>query len=326
MRWLRRCVLIFCLAAGALAMDQKEDWLPITPQDLQVKEVPGNPGASAIQLYYANFINDSTLSEFVYHRIKVLTEKGKSWADVEIPFAKDIYDIKDLKARTIRPDGSIVEFTGKPFEKTIIKGQGIKLLVKAFTLPEVRVGSIIEYKYRTVYDRSLTSDNWIVQHDLFTVRESFTFKPYEGALAGADFEAGSRLAWVALHLSKSNEIKRKGNNAELEMQNVPAFESEGLMPPQNNYKTSVHFFYLAPDISSADKYWESVGKRWNESIEHFIGNHKEARDAAIQVIGDETDPEKKLRKLYARAQQIRNLSYERERSAEELKKEKIKDN
>src|SRR5262249_37884296 len=37
------------------------------------------------------------------------------------------------------------------------------------------------------------------------------------------------------------------------------------------------------------------------------------------------DPEKKLRKLYDRAQQIRNLSYERERSEKEVKKEKIKD-
>src|SRR2546423_393642 len=159
MRWLRYCVLIVCLAACALAMDQKEDWLPITPQDMQVKEVPGNPGASAIQLYYANFIDDSTSSEFIYHRIKILNDKGRSWADVEIQFTKDFEEIKDLSARTIHPDGSIVEFSGKPFEKTLIKGRGIKVLVKAFTLPDVTVGSIVEYRYKLHFERSLTSAN-----------------------------------------------------------------------------------------------------------------------------------------------------------------------
>ncbi len=50
--------LCFLVSLGALA--QKEDWLPVTPQDLQYKEVPGNKGASAVRLYYAQYINDNT--------------------------------------------------------------------------------------------------------------------------------------------------------------------------------------------------------------------------------------------------------------------------
>lgn len=63
-----------------------------------------------------------------------------------------------------------------------------------------------------------------------------------------------------------------------------------------------------------------------EVIDHFIGDHKETRQAVMEAIGNESDPEKKVRKLYARAQQIRNLSYERERTEEEQKKEKLKTN
>ena len=50
------------------------------------------------------------------------------------------------------------------------------------------------------------------------------------------------------------------------------------------------------------------------------------KDAAIQAIGAETDPLKKLQKLYLKTQSIRNLTYERDRSAEERKKENIKEN
>jgi hypothetical protein len=78
--------------------------------------------------------------------------------------------------------------------------------------------------------------------------------------------------------------------------------------------------------STADKFWQDAGRKWNDDVEHFIGNRKEIGQASAQAIGNETDPEQKLRKLYARAQQIRNLSYERERTDVELKKEKLKSN
>src|SRR5579859_3201810 len=117
MRQLRSIALFTCLVLPALSYGQKEDWLPVTSQDQQMKEVPGDPGASAIQLYFADFIDDTNHTEFFYHRIKVLNEKGiKEHGDVEIPIFPGS-TVSDLKARTIHPDGKIIEFTGKPFEK-----------------------------------------------------------------------------------------------------------------------------------------------------------------------------------------------------------------
>lgn len=320
---------LFCLflaAASACFADQKEDWLPITAEDLQIKDVPGNPGASAVQLYYANFIDDSSRTEFIYHRIKILGEKGKKFADVEVP-AGSWMSIKDLKARTIKPDGTIVDFVGKPFEKTLLKGHGIKVLVKTFTLPDVSVGCIVEYKYKQSYDYSLTSDEWLLEHEMFTVKENFTFKPYTGPLMWTVFEVGGRLAWVGRHVTKEQQPQLdKNNNAQLELHNVAGFESEEYMPPAKNYQATVHFFYINPEIKNTEGYWDFVGKRLYEFFEHFIGNHKETKQAAQEAIGNENDPEKKLRKLYVRAQQIRNLSYERERSQEERRQEKIKAN
>lgn len=306
------------------AFGQKEDWLPITPHDLQIKEVPGNPGAPAIQLYYANYIDDNSQSEFIYHRIKILNESGRKYADVEIPSGGGL-EVRNLKARTIHPDGSIVEFTGKPFDKTVFKGRGLKLVYKTFTMPDVTIGSIIEYRFKQSFRSSFafSSDNWILQHNLFTVKEDFSFKPFEGG--NAYYWPGAQISWVTLNL-KNKEPSKKGREVELSLENMPGFESEGLMPPEDNYKPAVRFFYSRSDLDTSDKFWREVGKQMNETIDRFIGNHKEIREAATAAIGNETDPEKKLRKLYARAQQIKNLSYERERTGQELKKEKIKDN
>jgi len=303
------------------ARAQKEDWQPITQQDLEVKQVPGNPGADAVQLYYADFINDQEQTEFFYVRIKVLNEKGKSHADVELIIPPE-GSISSLKARTIQPDGRITEFTGKPFQKTVIKTRGVKVLAKAFTMPEVSVGSIIEYKYKIDWPWIITDNYWTIQHELYTVKESFRMKPYAGPLEG--LENGYQVAALYSHMPNNIKPVQKSGGYELDVENMPAFESEGYMPPEEDLKPQMRFFYIGTGSSTPDKFWQDAGRKWNDEVEHFIGNRKEISRAAAEAIGNESDPEQKLRKLYARAQQIRNLTYERERTEQEQKKEKLK--
>jgi hypothetical protein len=304
--------LSFLVLFSTLCSAQSEDWLPVTAQDQQIKEVPGNPGAPAVQLYYANYVNNYFGYEFYYIRIKILNESGKTRGDVEISGSFET-KVTNLKARTIHPDGSIIDFTGKPFEKTIYKGRGFKLAAKTFTMPEVTVGSIIEYKYRL---ENYWSQIWVLQHDLYTVREFVSFQP-------SNF--GQGLSWVGRNITDHPPAKKNGR-WELQWENVPAFEEEANMPPERNYKPTIEFYYVRYDITSADKFWVEVGKYLNDHYEHYIGSRKEIREAAVEAIGTETDPEKKLRKLYDRAQQIKNMSYEREMTAQEKKKEKIKEN
>src|ERR1041385_6031695 len=103
----------------------------------------------------------------------------------------------------------------------------------------------------------------------------------------------------------TNNIKpvRKGAGYELDVDNMAAFESEGYMPPEEDLKPQVRFFYISPNNSTPEKFWQDAGRKWNDEVEHFIGNRKEIGQAAAQAIGNETDPEQKLRKLYARAQE-----------------------
>lgn len=315
MRRLRFFILLLVCLIGSTALCQNEDWLPVTPEDLQAKEPPSEPGATAIQLYHANWIYDNDHKQFLYNRIKILTQGGMKYADAEIPIVGDI-SVEDLKARTIHPDGSIVEFTGKPFEKTIYKSKGVKVRAKSFTFPDVTVGSIIEYKFTLNFGLLNYADVWFLQHPLYTVRESFRFRPRQTRAA---------IAWVTSHWTGAPPVRR-GDGADLDLENVPAFHTEEYMPPEDRFRAIVRFYYLSSSITSSDKYWELVGREWSQSYEQFIGSHQEAKEAATAAIGNETDPEKQLRRLYARAQEIRNLSYERPRTEKERKEEELKPN
>src|SRR5437016_3000302 len=242
MRLFRYCLLAACLLSAAVSFAQKEDWLPITQQDLQVKEVPGVPGASAIQLYYADFIDDVRHSEYLHHRIKILNEKGIKYADVEIILPPE-WSISELKARTIHPDGKVIEFSGKPFEKTLIKGKGLKVLAKSFTLPDVTVGSMIEYRYRyNPPEGEILRNEWIIQHELYTVKEYFRMKPYQGPWSNASGEGAAQVQ-VSYKLPVNLLPKVKGDEYQMEAENMPAFEEEQYMPPVETYKPHVRFFY-----------------------------------------------------------------------------------
>src|SRR5262249_43763139 len=266
---------------------------------------------------------DQEQTEFLYHRIKILTDKGIRYADVEIMVPED-GSITELKARTIHADGKIIEFAGKPFQKVIFKDRGAKVLAKALTLPEVTVGSIVEYKYKIQLPGVFLDNSWTIQHELYTVKEKLRMKFYGGLLEG--FDKGHKVAALSSHVPENFKPKQKGGGYELDVDNMPPFEREGYMPPEEDYKPQIRFFYGGTEISNADKFWRQAGRRWNDEAERFVGRHREIAEKADKMIEGETDPLRKLRKLYARAQEIRNLTFERERTEQEERKEKLKPN
>ena len=318
--------LLWLLLLPWTCFAQNQDWREITPQDREIKEVPGDPGASAIQLFFADYRDDDVRYQFFYHRIKILTEEGKKYANIEIPIFP-WYHFDGVKARTIHPDGSIVDFTGKPFEKVLAKTRDVKILAQTLTMPDVTVGSIIEYKYRYSWERVTFDSTWSVQHDLFTVKEHFWLQGHSKQLQTKGYltGVGTRLAYE-VYGNFSPPHRTKSGAIELELENEPAFKNEEYAPPVADLKPIVRFFYGGNELLSSDAFWREFGlSKFNES-ERFIGNRDSIRTAASAAIGAETDPEKKLHQLYSRAQATRNLSFERRRTKQEDKKEELKPN
>lgn len=315
----RPCLIL--LLAGVLlqssrAFGDNHAWAPVDPQQLRMMEFKPLPGADAVMLYYADEIDDVEHQEFFYSRIKILTDSGKRFATAEIPLVGNA-SITDLYARTVHPDGTITEFAGQPFEKVVLRGQGIKIRTLSFTLSQVTPGSIVEYRYELHYgDKDLRQHEWTVQHDLFAVKQHLFFR----------FNKHWAVEWVATRgFDKTPEKDTKSGTLQMDVDNIPPFEPEDQMPPESSYRLKVSFFYPSAFAISPSAYWFDMGQWWSRGIDSFIGHYKEIRKAAEEAIGKETDPEKRLRRLYARAQQIRNLSYERERTAQEEKREELKD-
>src|SRR6516164_10104165 len=121
-------LIIVCFCIGLSPVSVHASAPPISSEDLAFKGDPSAPGASAVILYREVNRDDSGLRshEDNFLRIKILTDEGRKYANIEIPFVKGQDDVVNVKARTIRPDGSPVPFDGKVFEKSIVKARGVK--------------------------------------------------------------------------------------------------------------------------------------------------------------------------------------------------------
>ena len=121
--------LIVALVAILSVVLNAEDNPPISPAELTMNSELLAPGAPAIILYRQVDRDDTGLSphENNFVRIKILKEEGRKRADIEIPFFKESgMKIVKLKARTIHADGSVINFEGKPFDKSIVKAKGLQ--------------------------------------------------------------------------------------------------------------------------------------------------------------------------------------------------------
>jgi len=335
LRLLAVCLLLVGLAG--LPAAGKDDWLPITPEELALKDNPARPGAPAMILYRELTSDDSDRFLTSYYRIKIFTDAGRDeWADVEILYLDELQFVDSIKARTIRPDGTVVEFTGPIYDKVIYKKRRTKFLVKAFTFPEAQVGSILEYKYTLRWGDNvfLPAMRWTIQERLYTRRARFYYRPYTAGsyhfshsrVSARSHMGAPRVLWTAYLPGRQAPQADQYSNVTLELADIPGFPEEELTPPEDQLKWRVEFFYIPTNIQSGDDFWQRAGKDWNKFMEDFIGKRKAIERAAADIAPPADPPETRLRKLYARVQQIHNQTFARAKTEEEEKREKLKEN
>jgi hypothetical protein len=350
--------LLMLLLAGLAMAAAQEKWLPITAEEKALTSCPQQPGAPAVYLYREEVTRDDDLSVSIFSRLKVLTPAGKEYANLEIPVVRGAYKIKNLKARVIEPDGSFHEFTGEVLEKTVLRSGRTRVTVKTIALPNVDVGSIIEYSCRFEFDAgkasssdsqdaldnlagrrttveeggvppvkeilSLASCAWAIQARLFTYKAHFVYFPFNKGQIFV-FRRNMRLAWAS-HGLPGGPPELSGDRVELDLKDIPAYEEEELMAPEDAGRMGVDFFFLGSSIGSADEYWKREAAIWRQGAEVFMAGSPEATAESKRLLSGMSDPLAQLKKLYERTQQVRNLSYDRTMTRQQKKAQGIKPN
>ena len=320
--------LLFALASPFVRADQ---WTAPTPEELSMTSQPQVPGAAAVYLFYEETSVDNLHTFSVYARVKVLTEAGKDRANVEIHYARwregAHFTVDGVEGRTIHSDGAIVPFTGKPYEKLLEKNQGVKVMAKVFTLPDVQVGSILEYRYNIRYDDDYyVSPKWYIQTDLYTRKAHYVWKPATHDMVNKRGDLINTIAWFPI-LPADAKLQRTElppNNFnppqqiyELNVHDIPPAPHDVYMPPITSLTFRVLFYYT--NYRTGNEFWTKEGKYWSKDRDKFIGPDHGVTAAVQQIVAPSDTPDQKLRKIYAAIMQMENTSYTREHSVQEDK-------
>jgi hypothetical protein len=285
------------LATIASAQNKDKDWRPLDPADIAAKRPVVEPDADAEALLWEVRIDDSDsedLSMKHYVRVKIFTERGREqYSKFDVPFQKGL-KIKDLAARVIRPDGSIVDVKKEDiFEREIVKANGIKVKAKSFAVPNIEPGVIVEYRYKEVYSGSGAMGRRLdLQQDIPVRNMSYFYKPYEG-----------EPRYKVFNIIDTKFIKDKNGFYLASRTNVPAFKQEPNMPPEDMVRPWIRLGWSRVTLA---------GLLDRLAVSEFIRSSSgDVKKLAQQVVEGASTDEDKMQKLYEYCQtQIANTTFD----------------
>ena len=305
-------------------------------EELKMTADPKAPGAAAVYLNYEEIDNDAMGIRSYSARIKVLAEKGKELATVDIPYLRTLHKTFDLKGRTIHSDGTVVPLTARAEDLMAAKIGEEQVDRVVFTLPSVEVGSILEYSY-TLQDSSFyyAPPEWEIQKKYFVHNSHYqlTYPNLDNAPGPEPRDSfGHMLAlknWS--RLPAGPEIKRAFRQADLRLTDVPPIPDEDWMPPVETFIYRVQFYFgpLTMDHSMTEltprEYWRDDVKAWSDEVNGFAERSKAIKSAVAGLVAPADSDLDKAKKIYDAVQALDNTDFSREKSKSERKALKVKE-
>lgn len=270
-----------------------EEWRPVAPSDLALKAPLVEPDADAEAIFWDIRIDDAGTSDLVlshYVRIKIFTERGREkTSKMDIPYFTGTR-IKDVAARTIKPDGSILELAKEDvLERIIVKTGGLKLRTKSFAFPGIEIGAIIEYKWKEVISNS-SANNMRLQFQREIPVQAITYhiKP---ASSSSIFEVRE------FNMAKPSFQKEKDGFQFTTVTKAPAFHEEAMMPPEDFVRSWALIKYQ--NLFTLLLGYHAIASQAYFSFQPYLKVDDEVKRKAAEIVAGATTPEEKLERIFA---------------------------
>ncbi|MDR0755199.1 MAG: DUF3857 domain-containing protein [Prevotellaceae bacterium] len=259
------------------AQDFSQKFGKITKDELEMTVYDKAPDAEAVILYenvdiYYNIFNTVNIVYDYKIKVKILKKEGTSWGDGEIILynrgSADEF-LSGLKASSYNlVNGKMVESELKKDYIFKEKMDERRTRVK-FSIPEVQVGSVIEYKYQITSDYIFSIPDLNVQHSIPVIYSKFNVTVPEYFKFGLNVKG-----YYRLNLQRKSGSYNSGGNyfstdiVVCEAEHIPALKDDSHIWCLDDFRTKVEFELSSialPGqlIKSYTNTWQAV----NENLE-----------------------------------------------------------
>lgn len=182
-------------------------------------------------------------------RIKILSESGVDWAEVEIPFYQEgnIYEIVyDIEAYSYNYENGHINKTPLNISNAFDEKINNYWNVKKLAIPNVKKGTIIEYRYKINSQYKFNLRDWEFQWKIPVVYSEYEvrtipFYEYAFLLQGASqFDSQSSYASKGVS-DQFGPITYQEMINKYIMKNLPAFSNEEFIASINDYIIKIDF-------------------------------------------------------------------------------------
>ena len=277
-------MLLFSLQTILKAQTFNNEYGKVGKDDIDYKSDPQDKSAEAVvisddgQSYFSR-INDEF--EIIYERttrIKVLNEAGIKYANIEIPFygEGEIYEnVYDVEACTYNFENGVFSRTDLDLNTCHDEKINKYWNIKKFAMPNVKVGSIIEYRYKISSEYLFKLRNWNFQWKIPVIYSRYLtkmipFYQYTWLLQGANKFDSQKTYEDPLMERQYGSTKFKDLDYEFVMRNLPGFKDEEFISSDDDYLVKLNF--QLSKVIDQDGVSQNVITTWPEMIKDLIKN------------------------------------------------------
>ena len=250
------CVLVAIVPLISNAQEKySEEYGKITQHEISMTEYAADPEAEAVVIYEigTNYFQGDDNRGFLLHKerrtkIKVLKAAGTEYAKIEIPFYTDSRNgesVIDIEATVYNLENGKLTKTNLDPKKIFEEKIDNDLSVKKIALPDVREGSVIEFKYHIITPFFFNMGTWAFQKKIpvihsqliykaipyyeytYIVRGTKEFDEFDSVTKNQDIHFGSLLYQERIYT--------------FGMKDLPAFRDEEFISAEEDYMISINF-------------------------------------------------------------------------------------
>ncbi len=287
------------LSLTPFSFSQPREFGDISMDELISTYLPQDTSANAYVIFDVAHMYISPQFEFEmerHMRIKILTEEGKSWADVTIPFFHEDRVI-NIEAASYSPDGESHELD----EDNIFEEGSKNWRKKVFAIPAVEVGSVIEFRYKLLSKYFGALEPWFFHHPIYTKYSEINFYNPKYFTFTASSNVSSLEKSEAKVINKFNAQDTKHIRYTWVMKELSGIPKEPFMFNQKDYYAALYFqiqSYKSPySYYQFAKSWQDVAKPILKTLKDKL-NDDDTRETVEQVTAGLNRPLDKARALY----------------------------
>lgn len=330
-------IAVFCFVNVSTAQSYK--FGKVSKEELSQNQHSTDPAAVAAILYREvhttfDYSSDSGFYMItdVFERVKIYKKEGFDWASKEIELYQSTSgsndEISGLKAVTYNLNGGNIEEI-KLKNEGVFKEVTTKYIHKTkFTMPDIKEGSVIEYKYTIKSPFISNIDEFRFQETIpvekvdvrFASPEYFIFKTHEKGWIPYKVSKNSRDRIIPMSNARSEydkfgnmtskggsrDLKFKEDIYNIELSNVPAMKEEAYVGNIDNYSTSLKFELSYVDFPGSpmktySTTWEDVSKGIYEvdSFGSELTRSNYFEDDLNKLVSGITNPEEKVSLIFS---------------------------